>query len=93
MKQTLGELMNPEKDDREGRREKKLEARQLLVPYSGGLPALRPAEPVLRVLVRLSALLQLLPWEVLVSGRSCSILILTGEGELEIWVGSQALEI
>lgn len=28
MKQTLGELMNPEKDDREGRREKKLEARQ-----------------------------------------------------------------
>lgn len=47
MKQTLGELMHPEKDDREGRREKKLEARQLLVPYSGGLPALRPAEPVL----------------------------------------------
>lgn len=32
MKQTLGELRNPEKDKREGRREKKLEARQLLVP-------------------------------------------------------------
>lgn len=92
MKQTLGELMTPGKDEREGRREKTLEARQLLVPYSGGLPALRPAEPVLRALGRLSVLPQLLPWEVLVSGRSCNIFTLTGAGELEIWVGRHALE-
>lgn len=40
--------MDLEKDKRKG--EKKLEARQLLVPYSGGLTTLRPVEPVLRVL-------------------------------------------
>lgn len=40
--------MNPEKDGREGRREKILEARQLPVPCSGGLTTLRPVEPVLR---------------------------------------------